>query len=275
MRARDGIPAGILNVNEEVRAMRSLLAYLGGKSLLAGKIIKRIPPHACYCEVFAGAAWVLFTKEESKVEILNDINTELVTLYRVVKLHLEEFIRYLKWVLVARDEFERFKKEDPETLTDIQRAVRFYFLLKAGYSAKVKRPTFGISAQSPPRLNLLRIEEDLSAVHLRLARVYIENKPYEQVIRCFDKPGTFFYLDPPYYGHEKDYGDEIFYREDFGKLRDILAQIRGKFILSINDHPRMRETFREFRISREKTTYTTGYGHGSHKAVTALLISNY
>ena len=116
--------------------MKSLLAYLGGKHLLAPKIIKRIPAHTCYCEVFAGAAWVLFTKEESKVEILNDINIELVTLYRVVKHHLEEFIRYLKWILVARDEFERFKKEDPETLTDIQRAVRFYFLLKQDTRAR-------------------------------------------------------------------------------------------------------------------------------------------
>src|SRR4030042_2431795 len=231
--------------------MRSLLAYLGGKHLLAPKIIKRIPAHTCYCEVFAGAAWVLFKEEETKVEILNDINIELVTLYRVVKHHLEEFIRYLKWILVARDEFERFKKEDPKTLTDIQRSVRFYFLLKAGYSAKVKKPTFGISAERPPRLNLLRIEEDLSAVHLRLARVYFENKPYAELIKCFDKPGTFFYLDPPYYGHEKDYGDGIFYREDFQKLSDILSKIRGKFLLSINDHPRTREIFKGFRISKE------------------------
>jgi DNA adenine methylase len=255
--------------------MKSLLSYLGGKHLLAGKIIKRIPPHICYCEVFAGAAWVLFTKKESKVEILNDINADLVTLYRVVKHHLEEFIRYLKWILVARDEFERFKKEDPETLTDIQRAVRFYFLLKAGYSAKVKRPTFGISAQRPPRLNLLRIEEDLSAIHLRLARVYIENKPYRDVIKCFDKPTTFFYLDPPYYGHERDYGDGIFCREDFGKLRDLLMNIRGKFLLSINDHPKTREIFKGFRISREKTIYTAGHARSPHKTVTELLISNY
>lgn len=76
--------------------MKSFLSYLGGKSLLAGKIVKRIPEHTCYCEVFAGAAWLLFKKEESEVEILNDINTELVTLYRVIKHHLEEFIRYLK-----------------------------------------------------------------------------------------------------------------------------------------------------------------------------------
>ena len=76
--------------------MRSFLSYYGGKSLLARKIIPKIPEHTCYCEVFAGAAWLLFKKEESQVEIINDINKDLVTLYRVIKHHLEEFIRYLK-----------------------------------------------------------------------------------------------------------------------------------------------------------------------------------
>jgi len=91
--------------------MNSILNYMGGKSLLTRKIIPLVPPHECYCEVFAGAAWLLFRKEESKVEIINDINSDLVTLYRVIKLHLDEFIRYLRWLLVSRDEFTRFKKE--------------------------------------------------------------------------------------------------------------------------------------------------------------------
>lgn len=87
---------------------KSFLSYLGGKSLLANKIIPRIPDHSCYCEVFAGASWILFKKEPSKVEIINDINTDLVTLYRVVKHHVREFVRYFEWILTARDEFERF-----------------------------------------------------------------------------------------------------------------------------------------------------------------------
>ncbi len=91
--------------------MKSFLSYLGGKSLLASKIIPKIPGHTCYCELFAGASWLLFKKEESDVEIINDINSDLITLYRVVKHHLEEFIRYFKLVLVAREEFKRFSAE--------------------------------------------------------------------------------------------------------------------------------------------------------------------
>ncbi len=254
--------------------MNSFLSYMGGKSLLTKRIIEKIPEHTCYCEVFAGAAWLLFRKEESKVEIINDINTDLVTLYRVVKNHLEEFIRYLKWILVAREEFERFKAETPESLTDIQRAVRFYYLLRTGYAARIKSPSLNISATRPPSLNLLRIEEDLSAAHLRLSRVYIENRQYADLIKRFDKPHTFFYIDPPYHGFENYYGDGIFSHKDFKVLRDILAIIQGQFIMSINDTELIRDLYKDFHIEEVATTYTAA-GGDKRKAANELLIMNY
>ena len=256
--------------------MNSFIAYMGGKSLLAGKIIPRIPKHQCYVEVFAGAAWLLFKKDEatSHVEIINDINLDLIMLYRVVKYHLEEFIRYFKWVLVSRDEFERFRRESPDTLTDIQRSVRYYYLLKLGYAARIKNPSFSIATSSRPRLNLLRIEEELSAVHLRLSRVYLENRPYERILTQFDKPDTFFYLDPPYYGCEDYYGDGIFEPADFVRLRDILMGLKGKFILSINDIVETNEIYKEFNIERVNTSYSAG-GADKKKKVTELLIKNY
>lgn len=254
--------------------MNSFLAYLGGKSLLSRRIIQRIPEHKCYCEVFAGAAWVLFRKEESEVEIINDINSELVTLYRVIKLHLDEFIRYFRWILAAREEFERFKKEQPETLTDVQKAVQFYYLMKLGYASKIPNPTFGLSPTQPPRLNLLRIEEELSAVHLRLSRVYVENLRYGRMIERADRPSTFFYLDPPYYGYEDAYGKGLFSKDDFEALGVILKGIRGKFMLSINDIPEIREVFKSFYIEEVNTSYTAS-GANRRKHVTELLISNY
>ncbi|MDR2017285.1 MAG: DNA adenine methylase [Syntrophobacterales bacterium] len=254
--------------------MNSFINYLGGKSLLSKKIIPLIPEHTCYCEVFAGAAWMLFRKEESKVEIINDINSDLVALYRVIKNHLEEFIRYLKWILVARDEFERFKKEAPESLTDIQRAVRFYYLQRNSYGGKVAGQTFNIATTRPPTLNLLRIEEDLSMAHLRLSRVYIENLPYQRIIERFNKPETFFYIDPPYFNCENHYGKDIFGRDDFSALADILSRISGKFIMSINDTPEIRELFRRFRILEVETRYLAA-GSSKQKKVTELLILNY
>lgn len=185
---------------------KSPLAWLGGKSRLANQIIDRIPAHTTYVEVFAGAAWVLFKKPESKVEIINDINRDLVTLYRCVKHHLPALIEQFKWLLVAREEFERFIKTPPETLTDIQRAARFYYISKSSFGARLTNPSWGVATTTHPRLNLLRLEEDLSQAHLRLSRTHIECKPYQEVITRFDKPDTFFYVDPPYWDCEGDYG---------------------------------------------------------------------
>jgi len=97
-------------------------------------------------------------KEPSKVEVINDINSELINLYRVVQYHLEEFIRHFKWLLTSRKLYQLFQKSTPEILTDIHRAVRFCYLQKLAFGGKVSGQTFGTATTSPPRLNLLRIE---------------------------------------------------------------------------------------------------------------------
>lgn len=262
-----------INVNI-TQQNRSFLSWIGGKSRLAKQIIPLIPEHTCYCEVFAGAAWILFRKEPSKAEIINDINSDLVTLYRCVQHHLEEFVRYFKWQLNARDEFERFLAENPDSLTDIQRAVRFYYLTKMAHGSRVHRPTYGVSTTGAPRLNLLRIEEELSAAHLRLGKVVVENKPYADFIGRYDRPHTFFYLDPPYFGCEDYYGKGIFAREDFERLAGQLAGIEGKFMLSINDTPEIRAVFGAFRLHEVTTKYSVGQA-GRGKDVPELLVMNY
>lgn len=252
---------------------KSPLAWLGGKSRLADRIIERMPAHQADCEVFAGAAWVLFKKPESKVEIINDINSDLTNLYRCVKHHLSELVAQFRWMLVSRDEFDRFLRTPADTLTDIQRAARFFYLAKSSFGARIVKPTYGISATGAPRLNLLRVEEDLSEAHLRLARVFIENKPYDQVIRRFDKPGTLFYVDPPYWNCEGDYGAGLFGRDDFARLATLLGVVKGKFILSLNDTPGVRETFCDFRIESIKTRYSIS--GSSKQEASEVLITNF
>lgn len=247
-----------LLINQSCRP--PLAGWMGGKSLLARRIIERIPEHDCYVEPFCGAAWVLFKKPESRVEVINDINKDVVTLYRVVQHHLEEFVRYFKWVLVARDEFERLKAAKPDTLTDIQRAARFYYLQQSCFGGRINGPSFGYASTRQPRLNLLRIEEYLSAAHLRLARVYVECLPYAEVISRYDGPRTFFYIDPPYWDCEGYYGAGIFNRADFARLAEQLAGIKGRFILSLNDTPGVREVFGGFEIEAVATQYSCSNG---------------
>jgi len=203
-----------------------LSGWIGGKSQLAKRIIGAIPTHECYCEVFAGAAWVLFKKEQSRAEVINDISSDVVNLYRVITHHLDEFVKQFRWQLTSRNEWQRLLQTKPETLTDIQRAARFYYLQKLSFGGKVKDRSFGTSTTRPPRLNLLRIEEDLSAAHLRLSNVMVENLGFADCIKRYDREHTFFYLDPPYFGVEDYYGDGLFSRDDFGRLATILICTR-------------------------------------------------
>jgi len=249
-----------------------LSGWMGGKFLLSKQIVPMIPAHDCYCEPFAGAAWVFFKKERSKVEVLNDINTDIITLYRVVQHHLEEFIRWFKWVLVSRNEFERWLQAEPKTLTDIQRAVRFFYIQKNSFGGRVDKPSFGYAPSSPPRLNLLRIEEDLSQAHLRLSQVYIENLNYLDLIKRYDRDRTFFYIDPPYWNCEDYYGDGIFSKADFDALAAQLAGIKGKFLLSLNDTPEVRAIFSDFTIDSVSVPYSCGKKRTLAKEV---LIRNY
>lgn len=252
---------------------KSPLAWVGGKSKLTGTIIPLIPAHKCYVEVFAGAAWVLFRKEQSKVEVINDINGDLITLYRVLQNHLEEFIKCFKWSLISRDEFERQLRVAPDTLTDIQRSVRFYYLVRTSFGAKAVNQTFGVANSTPPRLNFNRIAEDLTEAHLRLSRVTIENLNYAELITRYDGDHVFFYVDPPYWDCEGDYGKGLFNKDDFITLRDKLASAKGNWMVSINNVPQIRELFAGFHIREVKTSYSIA--SAGNKPVTELLITNY
>lgn len=259
--------------NKPATQAKSFFGWVGGKSQLTSTILPLIPEHKHYVEVFAGAAWLLFRKPPSKSEIINDINGDLICLYRVVQNHLDEFVRYFRWALISREEFERLKTVPADTLTDIQRAARFYFLVRSSFGAKIMNPSFGITATQRPRLNLLRIEEDLSEAHLRLSQVFIENRPYGQVIKQADREATFFYIDPPYWDCEDVYGKGIFSKADFTTLRDQLAKVKGKWLVSINDVPEIRTLFKGYQIKRVATKYSIS--SGKSQQVHELLIANY
>ncbi|MDY6789679.1 MAG: DNA adenine methylase [Thermodesulfobacteriota bacterium] len=252
--------------------MNSPFAYIGGKSKLSETIIKMIPGHQAYCEVFAGAAWVFFRKELSKYEVINDLDSDLITFYRVLQNHLEEFLKQFKWLLASRQWFEDYKRQqEAGGLTDIQRAARYYYLQRMCFSGRVRNRTFGAAPLRRPRINLLRIEEELSEVHLRLTHVTIENLSWHDFLKRYDRQKTFFYLDPPYY--LAPYYQHNLELEDYQQMAKILAGIKSKFILSINDHPRIRDTFKAFHIHPVTLKYTVAVA--KCKVGKELLVTNF
>ncbi|HTF96747.1 MAG TPA: DNA adenine methylase [Cellvibrio sp.] len=239
-----------------------IIPWIGGKRRLADRIFPLFPQHDCYVEVFAGGAALFFMRPApAKVEVLNDVNGELINLYRVVQNHLEEFVRQFKWALSSRQVFKWMQDMRPETLTDIQRAARFYYLQQSAFGAKVEGQTYGTATTQPPGLNLLRIEESLSAAHLRLANTYVENTSWQDCIKRYDRPHTFFYMDPPYWQTE-GYGVEFSW-EQYEEMAELIGKIQGKVIISLNDHPDIRRVFSRYHIETTDIKYTVGGGKGS------------
>lgn len=177
-----------------------------------------------------------------------------MNLYRVVKHHLEEFVRQFKWVLLSRQIYKWLQAVPEETLTDIQRAARFYYLQKQAFGGKVEERTFGTATTSPPRFNLLLIEEELSMAHLRLSRTVIERLDWAECIQRYDRPHTLFYCDPPYWGTE-GYGVE-FGLENYVQMAQLAQEIKGKMIISVNDIPEMRQTFEGLNLQSVGIKYS-------------------
>lgn len=239
-----------------------IIPWIGGKRRLADRIFPLFPRHSCYVEPFAGGAALYFLRAvPAEVEVLNDINGDLVNLYRVVQHHLEEFVRQFKWALSSRQVFKWLQETRPETLTDIQRAARFYYLQQSAFGGRVDGQSYGTATTQPPGLNLLRIEEALSAAHLRLSNTYIEHLAWQECIRRYDRPHTLFYCDPPYWQTE-GYGVPFGF-EQYEEMAELIGRIKGKAIISLNDHPDIRRVFGRYHIESIDITYTVGGGKGS------------
>lgn len=251
-----------------------IIPWIGGKRRLADRLIPLFPQHSCYVEVFCGGAALFFLRPQAAdVEVLNDINGELVCLYRVVQNHLEEFVRQFKWALSSRKIFEWQQMTRPETLTDIQRAARFFYLQQLAFGGKVQGQSFGTATTAPPGLNLLRLEETLSAAHLRMASAYIENLSWKDCVARYDRPHTFFYMDPPYWETE-GYGVQFEF-DQYVQMAAKAKAVQGKVMISLNDHPAIREAFADLHIEATDINYSLGSRHGKAAERGELIITNY
>jgi DNA adenine methylase len=258
-----------------VDPVRPVAAYIGGKRNLAKRLVDRINavPHSIYAEVMVGMGGVFFRRtHKPQGEVINDISTDVANLFRILQRHFQSFMEELKWRLTSRAEFERLMTTDPETLTDLERAARFLYLQRTGFGGKVAERHFGVVYNAGARFDMTKIGPMLQDVHERLAGVVVERLPWQSFIDRYDRPGTLFYLDPPYHGCEGDYGPNVFDRDQFTLIAQRLGNLKGgRFIMSINDHPDIRQIFADFTIEEVPTTYKIS-GNGTAKSVTELVI---
>jgi len=249
--------------------MRSLFPYIGGKHKVAVKLAAILPEHKCYVEVFMGAANILFAKQPSACEVINDINGDLVNLFRVVRWHPGELLDELTYAVQSRKEFNDYHEQPG--LTDIQRAARFWYILRTTFGGQGVCKTNCFNTATIKK-GLLRHNslDVINEAHIRLDGVIIENLDFEKLIAKYDRPHTVLFCDPPYwqavkYGRAFDWSDQI-------RLSKILKNIKGKFILTINNHKDIRPLYKWANIRKFPMTYSIC--KNVHKEY-ELLISNF
>ena len=253
------------------------MSWIGGKKALRELIVRLFPLYyERYIEVFGGGGWVLFHKPPGNdFEVYNDFNGLLGNLYRCVRDKPEELMEALRYVLNAREDFDRIRsalaRDSPAS--DVQRAAWFYQLIRYSYASGLT--SFG-SQPHDMRSNFSLIEQ----AHRRLAKVVIENKDFEKLLHQYDRPVSFFYLDPPYHateGYYQNIGEDGFTEADHIRLRDALMRIEGKFLLSYNDDAFVRGLYDRPGIYLMETTRINNikqrYDNGAQ--FPELLIANY
>lgn len=243
---------------EQVSPAAPVAGWLGGKKQLHPTIIDRIDriPHKTYVEPFVGMGGVFLRRRfKPRLEVANDLNGEIINLFRILQRHLPQLMEVMRFQVASRAEFERLRKTDPGTLTDLERAARFLYLQRLAFGGQVDG-VFGVSATTAPRFSLGRLEPLLDAAHTRLQSVVFECLDWSDVIARYDSPDTLFYLDPPYFGGEADYGKGMFQRADYARMAESLRGIEGACILSLNDTPEVRDTFSGFYFDQVKLINT-------------------
>lgn len=246
------------------------ISRMGGKSQLRKTIIGMIPEHQCYTELFFGAGWVYFGKEPSKVEVVNDIDGELINLFRMIKYHSEEIERLMNYEVSSRDEFMYYKQTEPKSMTEVQRAVRFIYLISQSFASKGEHYGYGVTGRPAPHIFDTSSLEDIKK---RLRNTYIENLSFEKIIEKYDRTNTFHFCDPPYYetdGYASEFGEA-----EQKKLSNILHTIKGKFLLTINDHPEVRKWYEGFTMREIEVTYSVSRSIAARRGYKELIITNY
>jgi DNA adenine methylase len=249
--------------------------YIGGKRNLARRLVPIIDgtPHDIYAEPFVGMGGIFLRRQrQPRAECINDLSGDVATFFRVLQEHYAYFIDMLRFRITSRAEFNRLLATPGERLTDLNRAVRFLYVQRLAFGGKVEGRNFGVSKRGA-NFNISKLEPMLAEIHERLAGVVIEQLGFSDFVSRYDTDGTLFYLDPPYWGCEQDYGQDVFGRPDFERMAEQLADIKGRFLVSINDTPGVRACFSRFTIREFETTYSVSAGMATKAK--ELLISNF
>lgn len=224
-------------IEEAARVSRPIVRWHGGKWKLAPWIIAHFPPHRIFTEAFGGGASVLLRKERSYAEIYNDLDGEIVNLFRMARDHGAELRRLLELTPFARDEFVLSYGACDDPLEQARRTVIRAFM---GFGSNSHNRATGFRANNnrsgtTPARDWKNYPTAMAAMIERLRGIVIENRDATDILTAHDGPETLHYVDPPYVAETRDKGGDYRHEmtdEDHEYLADLLKSLHGMVVLS-------------------------------------------
>lgn len=223
--------------------MKTPISYYGGKQTMLKHILPLIPAHSAYTEAFCGGAAVLFAKEPILCEVINDINSEIVNFYWMAKCYYSELRTEIDKMLHSRclHDHAEYIYNNPSMFKPAKRACAFWFLTKTSYACKING-SFGFDMKGvmPKKLRNAKdaFTEELCT---RLEHVTIECQDALSVIRRYDRPETFHFIDPPYIGTNCGHYNGLFNEQSLTELLSMLSKLQGKFMLTMFPNSQLLE----------------------------------
>lgn len=257
--------------------MNSPFPWPGGKRALKKTLLSLLPPHEIYVEVFAGSAKLLFAKEPSLYEVMNDVNGDVTNFFRVAKHRAAELAERFAAEIIHAERFRDLRAETAQRC-EIDRALRFAYLVWYSFGAKGEHFAMTSATSPQTRRPLDMVRDLLDATAARLQRVMIQQRDFAEILARYDDPATFFYLDPPYVDYQDNGRYQPLTTERRAELFAQLAAMKGKFLLSFDDVAEVRRLARThgFHVRQVKVGYTLGHTPASRKTQSSeLLIANY
>lgn len=256
--------------------MNSPIKWVGSKKQLKKDIIALFPKHITYVEPFFGGGSVYFEKEPSKVEVINDYDSNVINFYKVLQNDKEELISKIDNSLISRELFLEYRNSKWDNLEPLERAYRFIYILKCSFGGlfrfnqkgECNSPFAGNpSPKAKSSLFSKNTEKALKEAHLRLKNSIIENGDYKEIVKRYDTKDTLFFFDPPY---DTDYSYGVKFNYD--ELLEVCRELKGKFILTLNGE--LKDKFKDFTIIDSEVNYSVTCKSGDNKK-SEIIIMNF
>ncbi len=257
--------------------MKSLLTYYGGKQKLASTILPLFPKHTLYNEPFCGGAAILFAKEPSEVEVINDLNAELINFYKVVKNNYVQLQAKVNITLHSRTLHSDAQViyNNPHLFDELERAWSVWVLASQSFASALDGAWGFDKARNTTTKKIVNKGLNFSEAYaIRLQNVQLECTDAVYIVKSRDYVDAFHYCDPPYFN--SDCGHYVGYSiHDFERLLQTLAEVKGKFLLSSYPSELLDRYMKEHGWYQKRISQRVSVNKGAGKVKIECLTANY